>query len=85
MSENAFFAALFFPSAAAVLIFSMKYVAAIMQARARVAQDEAYRDLAAKTASAQAETATALTALGATLNQMQTRLTVLEKILREVE
>lgn len=78
MSDNAIFAALFFPSLAAVLIFAMKYLAVIMQAKARLAQDEAYRDLANRAVTAQTETAT-------TLADVQSRLVVLERILKEVE
>lgn len=36
MSENAFLAAFFFPAAAAVLVFFMKYVSAVLQARVRL-------------------------------------------------
>lgn len=78
MTENVIFAALFFPAAAAVLIFSMKYLAEIMQARARFNQDASYRELALKAATAQSEMATALT-------EIQARLSSLEKILKEVE
>ena len=78
MSESNFFAAFFFPSLAAVLIFSMKYVAAIMEAKVRLKQDDAYRDIAAKAAAAQAETAAALA-------EVVNRLAGLEKILKEVE
>ena len=78
MSDNAIFAALFFPSLAAVLIFAMKYLAVIMQAKSRLAQDEAYRELATRAATAQTETA-------ATLADIQSRLVVLERILKEVE
>ncbi len=85
MSENIFFAAFFFPAAAAVLVFFMKYVSAILQARVRLAQDEAYREIATKAATAQAETALALSSFGATLAQIQSRLSALEKILKEVE
>ena len=85
MSENIYFAAFFFPAAAAVIIFMMKYVSATVQAKVRLAQDEAYREIASKAASAQAETAAALASNGATLAQIQSRLTALEKILREVE
>ena len=85
MSEKLFFAAFFFPAAAAVLIFFMKYVTAIVQARLRPAQDEAYRELATKAATVQAETTAALSSLSTTLAEIQSRLTVLEKILREVE
>lgn len=85
MSENTFFAAFFFPSLAAVLIFAMKYLSGILQAKVRLAQDEAYRDLAAKAATAQTETASALSSMNATLADVQSRLIVLEKILKQVE
>ncbi len=78
MSENAYFAFFFFPSLALVLIFGMKYVAAMVQAKAHHAHDEAYRELASKAASAQAATEAALTSI-------QAQLAGLEKILKEVE
>ena len=78
MTEQAFFAAFFFPAAAVVLVFFMKYVSAVLQARVRLAQDEAYRELATKAATAQTETAAAL-------GQLQVRLAVIEKILKDVE
>ncbi len=83
--ESIFLAAFFFPAVAAVLIFLMKYVSAVLQAGARVAQDEAYRDLAAKAAAAQAENTTALAAIGTTLADIQSRIASVEKILKEVE
>jgi hypothetical protein len=78
MTEQAFFSAFFFPAAALVLVFFMKYVSAVLQARVRLGQDEAYRELATKAANAQAETAAAL-------GQLQARLAVVEKILKDVE
>jgi hypothetical protein len=83
--QNVWFAAFFFPCAAAVLVFSMKYVSAVLQARARAGQDEAYRELAARAAGTQAETAAALSSLGTVLAEIQSRLAVVEKILKEVE
>ncbi|MFZ6649398.1 hypothetical protein ACO0LO_26975 [Undibacterium sp. TJN25] len=85
MSESVFFAAFFFPAAAVVIVFFMKYVSAVLQARVRLGQDEAYREIAAKAATAQAETAAAIASLGATLADIQSRLNGLEKILKEVE
>ena len=76
--QEIFLAAFFFPSAAAVLVFFMKYVSAVLQARVRLGQDEAYRELAAKAAAAQAETAAALA-------EIQSRLAVIERILKQVE
>ncbi|MES2102431.1 MAG: hypothetical protein V4634_00315 [Pseudomonadota bacterium] len=77
MSENVFYAAFFFPAAAAVIVFFMKYVSEILQARVRLGQDEAYREIAAKAATAQAETAAALA-------DIQSRLIAVEKILKDV-
>jgi hypothetical protein len=78
VNENIFLAAFFFPSAAAVLVFFMKYTSAILQARVRLGQDEAYRDIAARAAAAQAETAMSLAAI-------QSQLAAVMKILKDVE
>jgi hypothetical protein len=85
MSENVFFAALFFPAAAFVLIFFMKYLAAVLQARARMGHDDAYRELARQAAQGQAATLAALAAQGEVLAELRTRIGALEKILKEVE
>jgi hypothetical protein len=84
-SESIFLAAFFFPSAAAVLIFAMKYGSAVAQARVRLRQDEAYRELAAKAAGTQAEMAAALSSFGTVLAEIRSRLAVVEKILKDVE
>ena len=83
--ESIFLAAFFFPSAAVVLVFFMKYVSAVLQARVRLGQDEAYRELALKSSGAQAETTATLLSFGSTLTAIQTRLAVVEKILKQVE
>ena len=83
--ESIFLAAFFFPAAAAVLIFFMKYVSDVLQARVRLGQDEAYRELASKAAADQAATVSALSALGATLERMQAQLAGVERVLKEVE
>ncbi len=85
MYESIFLAGFFFPSAAAVLVFFMKYVSAVLQARVRLAQDEAYREIAAKAAAAQTETTAALAAIGAALADLRDKLTGIEKILKDVE
>jgi len=84
MTENAFLAAFFFPAAAVVLVFFMKYVSAVLQARVRLGQDEAYREIAAKAALAQSEMAAALSSFGTVLAEIQSRLAVVEKILKDV-
>lgn len=85
MNENIFLAAFFFPAAAAVLVFFMKYVSAVLQARVRLGQDEAYRELATKAMDAQTEMAGTLSSLGTVLAEIQSRLAVVEKILKDVE
>lgn len=62
------------PFVTALLIFGMRYVAQIQQAKARLAGDEAYRQLVEKVAG---EQATALAAI-------ETRLSAIEKILKDV-
>jgi hypothetical protein len=83
--QSIFLAAFFFPCAAAVLVFFMKYVSAVLQARVRLGQDEAYRELAAKAAGTQAEIAAALSSFATALAEIQSRLAVVEKILKDVE
>ena len=83
--ESIFLAAFFFPCAAVVLVFFMKSVSAVLQARVRLGQDEAYRELAARAAGTQAEMAAALSSFGPALAEIQSRLAVVEKILKDVE
>jgi hypothetical protein len=83
--ESIALAAFFFPAAAAVLVFFMKYVSAVLQARVRLGQDEAYREIAAKAAVAQAEMATTLLSFRSVLVEIQSRLAAVEKILKDVE
>jgi HAMP domain-containing protein len=67
-----------------LLIFVMRYVSAAQQARARLANDDAYRQLAAKATAAQAETAAVLTSIDTTLAELKSRVAALEQILKEV-
>lgn len=85
MAEHVYLLTLFLPLATALLIFGMKYYAAVQQARARLASDEAYRQVAEQAAAAQAEMAATLAAMNAMLGDVKARLAVVEKILREVE
>jgi Tfp pilus assembly protein PilO len=73
------------PLLTVLLVFGMKYFAAVQQARGRLAQDEAYRQLAAQAAQSQAEMAAQLAALGATLARLESRTASVEQILKQVE
>ena len=72
------------PLATILLIFAMRYVSAIQQAKARLANDGAYQQIAAKAAAAEAQTAAALASIQAALADAGTRLTAIETILKEV-
>jgi hypothetical protein len=85
MSETLYLLTICLPLATILLVFGMKYWSAVQQAKARVAQDEAYRQIAASASAAQASTAAALTTLNTTLADVQTRLVAVEKILKAVE
>ncbi len=63
----------------------MKYLSAVLQARVRLGQDEAYREIAAQGSVAQAQTAAAFSSFGSALGEIQSRLAVVERILKEVE
>jgi hypothetical protein len=84
VNENVFLAASFFPASAAVLIFFMKYVSAVLQARVRLGQDEAYRAVAAKAATAQQDAAATLASFGDALADLKSRLITIERILKDV-
>ena len=85
MSERVYLLTLFLPLATILLVFGMRYLSAVMQARARLASDEAYRQLAEKTAASQAAAATALASIDATLADLKARVASVEKVLKEVE
>ena len=85
MNESIFMAAFFFPAAAAVLVFFMKYVSEVLQARVRLGQDQAYREIAAKAVSGQTEVAAALASFGGALTDIRLQLATVTKILKEVE
>ena len=84
MSTPLYLISICLPLGAVVLVFGMRYVSVIVQAKSRLANDDAYRRIAETAASAEAATATALTAIGASLADAATRLTAIEKILKDV-
>jgi len=85
MTELLYLLTICLPLATILLVFGMRYFSAIQQAKARLANDDAYRRIAEKAATAQAETATALSAIQAALADVRNRLTAVEKILKDVE
>ena len=78
MSEHIYLITIFMLPVTAVLIFGMRFLAQIKQARLRQQSDDDYRQLAERSIAAQAETAAAL-------GDLKNRIIVIEKILKEVE
>lgn len=84
MSEHLYLLSICLPLVTILLVFGMRYFAAIQQAKARLANDDAYRQIAEKAAAAQSETVAALSAIQASLEDVRSRLTAVEKILKDV-
>jgi hypothetical protein len=73
------------PLATVLLVFGMKYFAAVQQARATSAQLASWQELAARVQQSQAETAQVLTGIRTTLADLDARLGNVERILQQVE
>jgi len=68
-----------------LIVFAMKYFATARQSQSRIANEDAFRDLAQKAVAAQSQNATALSAMQAEFSLFNTRLAAVEKILKAVE
>jgi hypothetical protein len=84
MTEFLYLLTICLPLGTLLIIFSMKYVTAILQARVRLEDDAAYRQIAARAMQLEAATATSLASIEAALAETRLRLTAIEKILKEV-
>jgi Na+-transporting methylmalonyl-CoA/oxaloacetate decarboxylase gamma subunit len=84
MSEHIYLLTLGLGLGTILLIFGMRYFSAVQQTKARLANEAAYRSIAEKAVAAQAESATALASIQTTLSDVRTRLTAVEKILKDV-
>ena len=71
MSEHLYLLTICLPLGTVLLIFGMRYLAAVRQARAQLDHNQAYRELAEKNQAA--------------LSEIRTRLDGIEKILKDVE
>ncbi len=85
MSENIYLLTLCLPLATILLIFFMRYLSLALQAWGRKASDDIYRQLAQTTAKAQADAATALSAIDANVADLKARVASVEKMLKEVD
>lgn len=85
MTEDLYLLTIGLPLLTILLVFGMKSFAAIRQAKARLANDDAYRQIAERAAAGQSENALALSAIQAALADVRSRLAAIEKVLKEVE
>jgi hypothetical protein len=73
------------PLATILIVFGLRYYATVQQAKARLANDDAYRRLAESTSAVQSQIATSLAAMEANLSDVRTRMGSVETILKAVE
>ncbi|MEI2415122.1 hypothetical protein V8Z80_02975 [Orrella sp. JC864] len=84
-SGSAFLLVTILMLATVLAIFAMKYFVSARQARLRLADETAYRELAGQSARALREQAQSLDALREGLAEANARLARVEKVLKEVE
>ena len=84
MSEHVYFATLGLIVGAVLLIFGMRYSAAALQAKARLASELAYRQLAESAVAGQSGTVSALARIEQTLADLTPRVAAVEKMLKDV-
>ena len=85
MSESVFLLSISLVLVTILLVFGMRAFSALQQAKVRNESDEAYRQIAEKAVAAASENTTALSSIQAALADVRTRLTAIEKVLKEVE
>ena len=73
------------PLATILIVFRMRYHATVQEATARLASDDAYRQLAESASAVQSQIATSLAAMEASLSDVRTRVAAVETILKAVE
>ena len=85
MTTTLYLLTLVLPLATILIVFAMRYYATVQQAKARLANDDAYRQLAESASAAQSRIATSLAAMEAALSDVRTRMAAVETILKAVE
>jgi hypothetical protein len=85
MTTTLYLLTLVLPLGTILIVFSARYYAIVQQAKARLANDEAYRQLAQSASAAQSQIAASLAAIDATLSDLRSRMAAVETILKAVE
>ena len=73
------------PLTTVLIVFGMRYYAHVEQAKARLGNDDAYRQLAESASAAQSRIAASLAAMETSLTDVRTRMAAVETILKAVE
>ena len=73
------------PLATILIVFGMRSYSAVQQARARLANDDAYRQLAQSASAAQSQIAASMAAMEANMSDVRIRMAAVETILKAVE
>ena len=85
MTVTLYLLTLVLPLATILIVFGMRYYAHIQQAKARLANDDAYRQLAENASAVQSQIVTSLAAIETNLTDVRTRMAAVETILKAVE
>jgi uncharacterized protein HemX len=85
MSESLYLLSISLVLVTILLVFGMRAFSAVQQAKVRIETDEAYRQIAEKAVASASENTTALSSIQAAMADVRTRLTAIEKVLKEVE
>ena len=85
MTTTLYLLTLLLPLATVLIIFGMRSYTAIQQAKARLANDDAYRQLAESASAAQSRIASSLSAMDTNLTDVRARMAAVETILKAVE
>ena len=84
MSEGLYVFTICLPFVTILLVFGMRAVSSAVQARARLANDDAYRSIAQRAATAESEMAAALSAIQAAMADVRQRVAAIETVLKDV-
>jgi hypothetical protein len=85
MTTTLYLLTLMLPLATILIVFGMRYFAKIQEARARLANDDAYRQLADTASATQSRIAASLSVMETALSDVRARLAAVETILKAVE
>jgi hypothetical protein len=85
MTTTLYLLTLMLPLATILIVFGMRYFAKIQEARARLANDDAYRQLAETASATQSRIAASLSVIETALSDVRARLAAVETILKSVE